>query len=117
MTAWPQADQGRYFFWLAFEYDQSNQMQKAIDYYNKAIDLLGLLPPTEELVKSHSGRSYATYQLTNDPQQFCPDREQALSYAHQLDNADLLAQTLTQTAFCFDRMGNFSLGIQRLEKP
>ncbi|WP_051484476.1 tetratricopeptide repeat-containing diguanylate cyclase [Shewanella waksmanii] len=116
MTVWPQADQGRYFFWLAFEYDQSNQMQKAIDYYNKAIDILGLLPPTEELVKSHSGRSYATYQLTNDPQQFCPDREQALSYAQQLDNADLLAQTLTQTAFCFDRMGNFSLGIQRLEK-
>ncbi len=116
VQSWPALEQGHYYYLLAYELDQSNQMQAAIEYYDQAIALLAAFPVSERLVKSHSGRSYATYQLTNDPKQYCPDREQALDYAELLDNADLLAQTLTQTAFCFDRFGDFSLGIARLER-
>ena len=115
---WPVADQAQYWMLLAMVQEGLSELAEAKAAYNQAEILLRSLPaPTPALVTTLLERSYITYLQTYDTKQYCPDRENAVTVARQVNQPDLTAKALTQYAFCFNEQPeNFAKGLAVLEE-
>ncbi|MCL1067354.1 GGDEF domain-containing protein [Shewanella olleyana] len=108
--------QAKVFFLYGQVYEKNRELNKSITSYDKGIALVKYLPISDILIDSHLERSFALYLKTNDPAVYCEDRKQALIYARQHNNSELLAKTLTQNAFCYNQPDNVYQGISLLDE-
>ncbi len=109
-------EQAKVYFLYGQIHEKLRQLDLAISSYDKGIALVKYLSISEVLIDSHLERSFAWYLKANDPASYCPDRHQALEYARNYDNAELLAKAMTQTAFCFIEPDNVYKGIDLLDE-
>ena len=98
------------------QYARHRQLEQSITSYNKAIIKAKPLMDPELLIESYLGRSFTLYLQSNDPEVYCSDRVQALALARQQSNRELLSKSLTQNAFCFNKVTNVHQGIALLDE-
>ncbi|MEZ9140062.1 MULTISPECIES: diguanylate cyclase [unclassified Shewanella] len=108
--------QAKVWFLYGQLYEKARELDKAIASYDKGIALVKYLPITDVLIDSHLEKSFALYLQSNDPAVYCADRKQALIYARQHNNSELLAKTLTQNAFCYSEPETVYQGIALLDE-
>ncbi|WP_144211603.1 tetratricopeptide repeat-containing diguanylate cyclase [Shewanella donghaensis] len=108
--------QAKFYFLYGQLYEKTRQLDLSIASYGKGIAFVKDLPVTDVLVDSYLERSFAHYLQTNDPSVYCIDRKQALIYARQNDNSQLLTKALTQNAFCYTEPATVQIGIDLLEE-
>ncbi|ABZ75313.1 diguanylate cyclase [Shewanella halifaxensis HAW-EB4] len=98
------------------QYERNRKLDQAIASYDKAIALMQPLGVSDLLIESHLERSFVLYLKTNDPEAYCVDRKKALVFARQQGNNELLAKTLTQNAFCYNKVTNVHQGLALLDE-
>ncbi|ABV86006.1 diguanylate cyclase and serine/threonine protein kinase with TPR repeats [Shewanella pealeana ATCC 700345] len=98
------------------QYARNRLLEQSIASYDMAIVLAKPLMGSELLIESYLGRSFARYLQTNDPEVYCSDRAKALVLARRQSNRELLAKSLTQNAFCFNKVTNVHHGIALLDE-
>jgi diguanylate cyclase (GGDEF)-like protein len=96
-------EQVRYWHMLGMSQDRNAMTQEAYDSFTKAINIFeeNNLPLSPELPLAYIERSYMTYILTYDVDQYCPDRVRALELVRQVEDSTLLVKILIQNAFCY----------------
>ncbi|MGS0680316.1 diguanylate cyclase [Shewanella sp. 125m-7] len=109
-------EQAKLHFLYAMQYEKNRQLEQAIGRYDKAIALVKPLGASALLIDSYLERSFALYLQSNDPQVYCVDRKKALVFARQQSDKELLAKTLTQNAFCYNKVTNVHQGIALLDE-
>ncbi|WDE11327.1 GGDEF domain-containing protein [Thalassomonas haliotis] len=119
ITALAQLQQAQYWFLLASQQERNEQLAQAITSYSQAITLDQAYHqgPSVFQVESLLERSYVRYLQTYDTRLYCPDREQALELARQLNQSKLLVKVLVRYAFCFkDFNADLSRGLALLDE-
>ncbi|WP_299804337.1 GGDEF domain-containing protein [uncultured Shewanella sp.] len=109
-------DRAKLHFLYGKQYARNRQLEQSIANYDMAIVQSKPLKDSELLIESYLGRSFALYLKTNDPEVYCSDRTKALVLARQQSNRELLAKSLTQNAFCFNKVINVHNGIALLDE-
>lgn len=109
-------EKAQLLFYLAAARQQNKQFEQAFHNYSQVIDLLSTTPQSSLLVKGYLARSFMVYLQTNDYKQYCPDRISAVKLARKLLDQVLLADALTQTAYCFNQAHNFDIGLMHLSE-
>ncbi|WP_259649500.1 GGDEF domain-containing protein [Shewanella sp. MBTL60-007] len=109
-------DKAKLHFLYGMQYQRSRELDKAIASYDKAIALTNALAVSDLLINSHLERSFVLYLKTNDPEVYCGDRDKALTLARLYNNKTLLAKSLTQKAFCYNKVTNVHQGIALLDE-
>ncbi|GIU06816.1 hypothetical protein TUM4445_05360 [Shewanella sp. MBTL60-112-B2] len=109
-------DKAKLDFLYGKQYARNRQLEQSIASYDRAIVQAEPLMGSELLIESYLGRSFTRYLQTNDPEVYCRDREQALLLARKQSNRELLAKSLTQNAFCFNKVTNVHQGIALLDE-
>lgn len=96
-------EQVKYWHMLGMSQDRNAMTQEAYDSFTKAINIFeeNNLPLSPELPLAYIERSYMTYILTYDVEQYCPDRVRALELVRQVEDSTLLVKILIQNAFCY----------------
>ncbi|UJF21127.1 tetratricopeptide repeat-containing diguanylate cyclase [Shewanella sp. OMA3-2] len=112
----PAEDKAQLLLHLAAAQEQDKQLEQAFQSYSQAINILSATPQSPLLVKGYLARSFMVYLQTNDYKQYCPDRIIAVELAHKQSDQALLADALTQTAFCFNQANNFDIGLMHLSE-
>lgn len=99
----PLLEQVKFWHMLGMSQDVNAMTQDAYDSFTKAITLFeeNNLPLSPELPLAYIERSYMTYILTYDTEQYCPDRFHALKLVRQVEDSDLFVKILIQNAFCY----------------
>ncbi|AQA18134.1 hypothetical protein BST95_07650 [Halioglobus japonicus] len=92
--------------WEAFE-----RHENAHASYSRSVSLLEPFGASPELIQALIDRSYMQYLLTGSTEDYCPDREQAVGLARQLDTAEPLVRALVHRAFCFHDQGEMQQGL------
>lgn len=108
--------QARFHFLYGKQYERNRQLEQAIASYDKVIALTKALGGSELLIEAYLERSFVLYLKTNDPEVYCADRETALVLARRHSNKQLLAKSLTQKAFCYNKVTNVHQGIALLDE-
>ncbi len=88
---------------IGYQYENFNAKHLAYDAFDRSVRLLETLPPSDQLVYSLGERSYISYLRTGDREQYCPDRERAVSVAREIAEPEALVAALLRQAFCFDQ--------------
>jgi diguanylate cyclase (GGDEF)-like protein len=101
---------------LGYQWESINNIEQARQAFDSSVRLLEALPPGPELVYSLSERSYITYTLTGDTEQYCPDRHRAMAVARQVGKPEPLVFALVRRAFCFQDPENFQEGLADLQE-
>ncbi|MGS0689772.1 diguanylate cyclase [Shewanella sp. 30m-9] len=109
-------DQAQLHFLYAQQYEKNRQLDQAIARYDQAIAIAKPLGASNVLIDSYLERSFALYLKSNDPLVYCVDRKKALVLARQQSDKELLAKTLTQNAFCYNKVTNVHQGIALLDE-
>jgi diguanylate cyclase (GGDEF)-like protein len=109
-------EKGHYYSLLAGTQEKVGKLDDALQNYTLAIEMLEPFGASDALVNSFLERSYIAYLNTNDPKQYCPDREAGLNYARQIEQPETLVKSLTLRAFCFQGAGSFHIGLGLLSE-
>lgn len=109
-------DQAIAFRLLGYRWESIKEIELARQAFDSSVLLLEALPPSPELVYSLNERSYATYTLTGDTAQYCPDRQRAMAVARRVGKPEPLVFALVRRAFCFQDPENFQQGLADLQE-
>ncbi|GIU21406.1 GGDEF domain-containing protein [Shewanella schlegeliana] len=109
-------DKAKLHFLYGMQYQRGRQLEQAIASYDKAIALIKSLAVSDLLIDTYLERSFVLYLTTNDPEAYCGDRDKALTLARLHGNKQLLAKSLTQKAFCYNKVTNVHQGIALLDE-
>jgi len=115
---WTLADQARFWHRKGLLLEVNDRIEEAKQAFITSIGLFEQnAEPDPTWVQSWQDLSYMKYLQTNDPEQYCPDREQALQLARQLNDPAALASSLTQMAYCHQQdFADFSQGLALLNE-
>lgn len=99
---WPILDQAYFYHRKGLALEVNDDIEGAKEQFKRSIKLFKSLDETNPgLVTSLIDLAYMKYLQTNDTAVYCPDREEAVAVARQINNPETLASALIQLAFCF----------------
>jgi diguanylate cyclase (GGDEF)-like protein len=113
------ADQARYLVVQGLiQEDVLNDIHSADQSFNRVISLLDGAPtPTQALADAYYERAYIKYIRTNNPAEYCPDREKAVALTRTLNTRAKLPRYLTSLSFCYtDSPKRFEQGLAVLNE-
>ncbi len=115
---WSTTDQGRFYHQKGLVLEINDQIETAKKSFTQSIEIFAQAgEPNGYWVKSLLDRSYMDYLLTNDPQAYCADRQEAVALARKIEKKDALVGSLVQLSFCFqDSIQDFKTGLSILEE-
>lgn len=109
-------DTGNFYYRLGFWQIENGLYDDALLSLNKAIEIKGKQSIDSSYIDALLERSYVLYINSNDISLYCPDRKLALDLARTLNQADILAKSLSQYSFCFQDQENFIEAIALLDE-
>jgi diguanylate cyclase (GGDEF)-like protein len=118
LNQWTLADQARFWHRKGLLLEVNDRIEEAKQAFITSIGLFEQnAVPDPTWVQSWQDLSYMKYLQTNDPEQYCPERERALELARALGDPAALASSLTQRAYCFQQdFADFSQGLALLNE-
>jgi len=118
VSQWPVVDQAYFYHKKGLTLEVNDDIEGAKEQFKKSIQLFKSLDQVDSgLVQSLLDLSYMKYLQTNDTKVYCPDRQEAVAVARQIDNPVKLADSLIQMAFCYQSgFENLTQGLAVLEE-
>lgn len=102
VAQWSVLDQAYFYHRKGLALEVNEDIDGAKEQFKKSIQLFKSLDKKDPgLVQSLIDLSYMKYLQTNDTKVYCPDRQEAVAVARQIDHPVKLADALIQMAFCY----------------
>ncbi|WP_163931788.1 GGDEF domain-containing protein [Paraferrimonas sp. SM1919] len=92
------------------QYQLANDYTQALEQYTKAIELGASSDDVHSLVEAYLSRSYLVYLLTNNRNEYCPDRKKATEIALTRGSDKIKLAAFNQYLFCFTEKDDFVEG-------
>jgi diguanylate cyclase (GGDEF)-like protein len=116
--SWSLEDLGRFYHQKGLVLEANDQIEAAKAAYTESIDTFTELDvPNGYWVQSLQDRSYMDYLITNDPTEYCVDRQAAVEVARKTEDASAKTSALVFLAFCYqDGFDAFKEGLAVLDE-
>ncbi|MCX7545367.1 GGDEF domain-containing protein [Marinicella gelatinilytica] len=118
VTQWPTIDQAYFYHRKGLTLEVNDDIDGAKEQFVKSIQLFKSLDEIDPgLVASLIDLSYMKYLQTNEAKVYCPDRQEAVTVARQIDAPIKLADALIQLSYCYQfGFENLAKGLAVLEE-
>lgn len=102
VSQWPVLNQAYFYHKKGLTLEVNDDIEGAKEQFKKSIQLFKSLEQVDKgLVQSLLDLSYMKYLQTNEPKDYCPDRQEAVAVARKINHPEALAGSLIQLAFCY----------------